>query len=134
MLFQLRLVRQNTVETAVQAAVVDLAFFDLQQIIQCRRWIPALLDRQLAAGCAEPVDGQHRGHARPWHLRRIVVHRLLEEAIVASTTPSLENRRQTVGFSPGGLDSLRLALPADHRPAPRYAKEIVAVAELRPAR
>src|ERR1035438_5864994 len=53
---------------------------------------------------------------------------------VASTTPSLENRPQPVGFSPGGLDSLRLALPADHRPTPRYAKEIVAVAELRPAR
>jgi hypothetical protein len=46
---QLRLVRQNAVQTAVQARVVDLAIFDLQQIVERRRGIPALFDRQFAA-------------------------------------------------------------------------------------
>ena len=49
MLFQLPLVRQNPVQTAIQSGVVDPAFFDLQQIIQRRRGVPALLHRQLAA-------------------------------------------------------------------------------------
>ena len=84
---QLRLVRQNPVQTAVQPRVVDLAFFDLQQIIQRRRWIPALLDRQLAARRAQPVDGQHRRHTRPRHIRRIVIHRLLEETIQRQALP-----------------------------------------------
>src|ERR1700674_2036670 len=52
----------------------------------------------------------------------------------ASTTPSPGNKRRTAGFSPGGLDSLRLAPPADHRPAPRYGKGTVSVAGLRLAR
>src|SRR5262249_8376337 len=36
MLLQLRLVRQNPVQTPVQPGVVDLAFLDLEQIIQSR--------------------------------------------------------------------------------------------------
>src|SRR5271166_1748459 len=46
---QLRLVRQNAVQAAIQARIVDLAFFDLQQIVQRGGWIPALLDSQFAA-------------------------------------------------------------------------------------
>jgi hypothetical protein len=62
MLFQLRLVRQDPVQTAIQTRVVDLAFFDFPQIIQRRRRLPALLDRQLAARRAQSVDRQYRGH------------------------------------------------------------------------
>ena len=45
MTLQLRLVRQQPVQTAVQPRVVDLGVFDPQQIVQRRGRIPALLDR-----------------------------------------------------------------------------------------
>src|SRR6266851_5265105 len=47
---QLRLVRQNAVQTAVQARIVDFAFPDLQQIVQRRARIPTLLDGQSLPG------------------------------------------------------------------------------------
>jgi hypothetical protein len=47
--FQLRLVRKNAVQAAIRSRVVDLAFFYLQQIVQRRRRIPALLDGKFAA-------------------------------------------------------------------------------------
>ena len=81
MSLQLGLVRQNPVQTAVQTRVIDLAFFDLQQIIERCCWIPPLLNRQFAAGRAQPVDRQHSGHARPRHIGRIAVYRLLEKAV-----------------------------------------------------
>lgn len=84
---QLRLVRQYAIQTAIQARVVDLAFFDLQQIIQRRRRIPALLDRQFAARCAQPVDRQQRRHARPCHIACFMIDCLFEEAIELKPLP-----------------------------------------------
>lgn len=55
MLFQPGLLRQNAIQTAIQACVVDLAFFDVQHIAQGRSRIPALFHRQFAAGRAQPV-------------------------------------------------------------------------------
>ena len=46
------LVRQNAIQAAIQAGVIDLAFFDSQQIIQGCPRIPTLFDGQLAAGRA----------------------------------------------------------------------------------
>ena len=83
----MRLVRQHPVQTTVQPRVVDLAFFNTQQIVQRRRWIPTLRDRQFAARRAQPVDRLHRGHARPRHIGRIVIHHLLEEAVQCQAPP-----------------------------------------------
>ena len=55
-LLQLRLVRQTPIQATIQARVVDLAFLDPQQIVQRRRWIPALFNCQFAAWRAQPVD------------------------------------------------------------------------------
>ena len=60
----LRLVRQNAVETAVQARVVDFAFVDLQQIVKRSRGIPTLLDGQFASRRAETIDRQQGRYAR----------------------------------------------------------------------
>ena len=61
--FQLRLLRQDTVQAPIQPRVVKLAFFDGEQVIQRCRGIPALFNSQLAAWRAQPVDCQQRGHA-----------------------------------------------------------------------
>lgn len=58
----------GSVENEEQARVVDLAFFDLQQIGRRGRWIPALLDGQLAARRAQTIDRQHSRHARSRHI------------------------------------------------------------------
>jgi hypothetical protein len=84
---QLRLVRQHAVQTAVETRVVDLAFFDPQQIVECGGWIPALLDGQFAARRAQPIDRQQRGHARPRHIGGFAIDGLLEEAIQFETLP-----------------------------------------------
>ena len=76
---QLRFVRQNAVQTAVETRVVDLAIFDPQQIVERGGWIPALLDGQFAAGRAEAIDRQQSRHARPRHIGGLIVHGLLEE-------------------------------------------------------
>jgi hypothetical protein len=89
--FQLRLVRQNAVQTAVQARVVDLAVFDFQQIIQRGGRIPALLDSQFAARRAQTIDRQQRRHARPWHVGGFAIDGLLEEAIQFETLPHFQS-------------------------------------------
>src|ERR1700680_1430321 len=75
-----------------------------------------------------PATRVHLPYRRPLPARRS------DPVRAASTTPSPGNQRRIAVFSPGGRDSLRLAPPADHRPAPRYAKGIVSVAGLYPAR
>ena len=87
---QFRLVRQDAIQTAVQTRVVDLAFFDPQQIVQRRRRIPALFNGQFAARRAQPVDRQQRRHARPGHIGHIVVHRLCKETIQFQASPQFQ--------------------------------------------
>ncbi len=84
---QLCLVRQNAVQAAIQTRVVDLALVDLQKIVQGGCWIPALLNGQFAARCAQPIDRQQRRHARPGHIGRLVIDRLFEEAIQFQSLP-----------------------------------------------
>jgi hypothetical protein len=83
-------VRQNSIQAAVQARVVDLAVFDPQQIVQRRRWIPALFNPQFAAWSAQSVDRQQRRHTRPRHIGRIVIHRLFEKAIQFQPPPQFQ--------------------------------------------
>ena len=84
---QLRLVRQNAVQTAIQARIVDLAFFDLQQIVQRGGWIPALLDGQFAARRAQTIDRQQSRHARPGHVGGFAIDGLFEETIQFEPLP-----------------------------------------------
>src|SRR5580704_18385289 len=93
MSFQLRLVRQNTVQTAVQARVIDLAIFDLQQIVQRGGRIPALLDSQFASRRAQTIDRQQRRHARPWHVDGFAIDGLLEETIQFETLPYFQSEQ-----------------------------------------
>src|SRR3954452_13906369 len=67
MLLQFRFVRQNAVQAAVEPCVIDLAVFDPQQVVQCCRWIPSLLNRQFAAWRAQAIDRQHSGYATRDH-------------------------------------------------------------------
>jgi len=83
-------VRQNAVQATVQTRVVDLAFFDLQQIVQRRRRIPALLDGQFAAWRTQTIDRQQSRHARPRHIGRLVIHRLFEESVQSQPLPQLD--------------------------------------------
>ena len=87
---QLRLVWQHPVQATVQPRVVDLAFFDSQQIIQSRGRVPALFNRQLTAWRAQPVDRQHRGNPRPGHISLMLVDGLFEEAIQFQTLPKFQ--------------------------------------------
>src|SRR5581483_5817241 len=90
MLLQLRFVRQNPVQATVQPRVVDLAFFNPQQIIQRSGWIPALFNRQFAARRAQPVDRQHRRYSRPRHVCLMLIHRLPEKAVQTQTLPQFQ--------------------------------------------
>src|SRR6266699_2685333 len=90
MLLQLRLVRQNPVQASVQPRVVDLAFFDTQQIIQRGGWIPALFDRQFAARCAQPVNRQHGSHPRPRHVGLVLIHRIFKESLQPQALPKFQ--------------------------------------------
>jgi len=61
MSLQFRLVRQNAIQTTIQARIVDLAFFDPQQVIQRRRRIPALFDWRAGLRASSNIreDGSH---------------------------------------------------------------------------
>ena len=84
---QLRLVRQNAIQTAVQARVVDLPVLDPQQIVEGGGWIPALLDGQFTARRAETIDRQQSRHARPRHVGGFVIDGLFKEPIQFETLP-----------------------------------------------
>jgi len=90
---QFRLVRQNAVQAAIQARIVDLAFFDLQQIVQHRGRIPALFNGQFAARRTETIDRQQRSHARPWHIGRFVIDSLFEETIQFEALPQIQPQK-----------------------------------------
>ncbi len=79
MLFDLGLQWQETIEAAIQPRVVDLACFDVQQIVQRRGGIPVLFHGQLAARRTQPVDRQYRGDARPGYIGAIHVQMLRKE-------------------------------------------------------
>ena len=90
MLLQFRLMRQDSVQAAIQTRVVDLAFFDLQKIVQRGRRIPSLLDGQFATRRAETVDCQQRRNPRPGHIRRFTINALLKETIQLKPSPQFK--------------------------------------------
>ena len=90
---QLRLVGQNAIQTAIPARIVDLAFFDLQQILERRGWVPALLDGQFAARRAETMDRQQGCHARPRHIGGLLIEAPFEEAIQFQALPQFQSEK-----------------------------------------
>src|SRR4051812_4696155 len=106
---QFRLVWQNPVQAAVQPGVVDLAFFDAQQIIECCGWIPALLDRQLAARRTQTVNRQHCRHTRPRHVGLLIIQDVLEEPVQLQTFPELQTEPATAELS-GALQAHLICL------------------------
>ena len=60
-----RLVREQMIEGAIQAVLVDLFLAELQQVAKRGAAIPVLGDVQLAGWLAEPSRHQHGGHFRP---------------------------------------------------------------------
>jgi hypothetical protein len=65
MRFKRRLVRQQMIEAAIEAILVDLLIAQLKQIAQCRAAIPILRNVQLARRLAQARRHQHRRHLRP---------------------------------------------------------------------
>jgi len=93
MTLQFRPVRQDAVQVAVKTRVVDLAFFDLQMIVQRGRWIPALLDGQFAARRTETVDRRHRRYPRPGNIGPLAIDVLFEEIIQFKPLPQLQSEK-----------------------------------------
>src|SRR5439155_4564969 len=58
-------VRQESIQRAVEAMVIDPLGRDPQQVLERGRPIPVLGDVQLARGLTQPGDHRHRGHLRP---------------------------------------------------------------------
>jgi hypothetical protein len=110
MLLQFRLVRQQAVQTAIEAGVVDLVRIDPQQIVQRRRGKPALLDGQFAARSAQPVDGQHSRHLRPGHIGLVSgpVQQRREQAVQLQLPPQLQTQKTLAEaprtFQPHAID------------------------------
>ena len=65
MRFEGLLVREQMIETAIEAVLVDLLVAKLQQIAKRRAAIPILGNVQLARRLAEPRRNQHGRHLRP---------------------------------------------------------------------
>ena len=65
MRFQRRLVRQQMIEAAIEAILVDRLVAQLKQIAQRRAAVPILGYVQLARRLAEARDHQHNRHLRP---------------------------------------------------------------------
>ena len=79
MLFQLRLVRRYRRVSLILPSAIS------QQIIQRRRWIPALLHSQLAAWCT----ADRSPAPQPRYVCRIIIHDLLKETIQFQMLPQL---------------------------------------------
>jgi hypothetical protein len=90
MLLQFRLVRQRTVQAAVQACIVDGPHRKAQQVIQRRRRIPALLNSQFARGRAQAVDRQKCGHPRPGHIGGFLIQQAFKEPIQPQPLPQFQ--------------------------------------------
>ena len=67
-------------------------FFDLQKIVQRSRRIPALLDGQLAARRARPVDGQQRRYPRPGHIGLFTIGVFFKETIQFKPLPQFQSK------------------------------------------
>ena len=87
MALQRRLVRQEVIEGAIQPAVVDRPVWNVQQIVERRRRIPPLFNRQLAPGRAEPVDREDRDDARPRDVSGRIVQAGGEERVQSQLVP-----------------------------------------------
>ena len=92
MLLDLSLPWQETIQTAIQPRVVDLAFRDMQQIVQCCGRIPVLLDGQFAAWSTQPVDRQHRCHAGPGNIGDLLVQMSGKKLLQPQLLPQLQSK------------------------------------------
>src|SRR5260370_7674335 len=99
MLLQFGLTWQETIQAAIQPRVVDLAFRDVQQIVQRCGWIPVLFDGQFATGSTQPVDRQHYDYAGPRNIGDLLVQmsakKLLQPQTLPSLPPKLTNTKPT---------------------------------------
>ena len=86
---QRRLLREQEVQTAVEAVRVDPRVVDAHEVIEGGRAVPARLDRQLAPGSAEAVDREDRGDPRPRHLRRDRIQSALAERVQPQPLPQV---------------------------------------------
>ena len=115
---QLLLVRQQAVQRAIQAIVVDRLGRHAQQVVQRRAAIPMLGDVQLARRLAQPGDHQDRRHRRPRHPLAAARQRLatqLVERQAPATAASPARHRRTAASDPGA------PAPAAPSPARRRA-------------
>ena len=88
------LLRQQVIERAIEATVIDRALGHMQQVVQRGRRIPALFNRQLAPGRTQPIDREDRGDARPRHVGRGRIHPRLEEGVEAQLAPERQSKQR----------------------------------------
>ena len=87
MLFDLGLQGQQTIQTTIEPRVVDLAFRDVQQIVQRSGGIPVLFDGQFTSWITQPVDRQHGGHAGPRNIGKFLVQMFSKKLLELQTPP-----------------------------------------------
>ncbi len=113
MLFDLCLERQQAVQAAIQTRVVDLACFNMQQILQGGRRVPVLFYGQFAARIAQAIDREYCGYSRPRHIRVISVQVLDQELVQLQPLPQLQSQI-TVAEATRALHSYLLHQHARH--------------------
>lgn len=89
MLFQIILVRQQTIERPIQSIVVDLLLGKSEEIIERRATIPILGDMEFTGRLAETRDNQHRSHNVPGNVLASTWHPLRQPIVKSQGLPDL---------------------------------------------
>src|ERR1700693_5516376 len=121
MCFESGLVREQVIEPAIEAILVDLLIAELQQITKCRAAIPVLGNVQLARRRAEPCRHKDRRHLRPGDA--LLSARQESRAKVLKTDPAPQCESQIY------IAKLTRALDADAFQAHRHGQMFASVGE-----
>jgi hypothetical protein len=86
-LFQRRLLRQQAIEGAVEAVVVDQRRGQGKQVLEGGPAVPVLRDMELARGFTQTGQDQHGGHRRPGHGFAALGQQPLEQLVQPQRAP-----------------------------------------------
>ena len=115
--------REQMIEAAIEAILVDLLIAKLQQIAERRAAVPVLGNVQLARRLAEPRRHQHSRHLRPGDA--LLSDRQQPFAQILKARPAPQCERQI------HVAKLTRALDADALQTHRYRQMFAAVVEQR---
>src|SRR6516225_1530697 len=136
--FESLLVRQHTIEAAIQPILVDLLFAKLKQIAQRRAPIPVLGNVQLARRLAEAGRDQHRRHLREGDAFLADRQKLIADILKARAAPQRKRKidipELTRALDPNALQANRHRhVPAAVIEQPRFLRNANQMARQRPS-